>query len=99
MPVAKCLFLPGRLAITTAAFDVIDDSGQDPMFFIEMHLTGEWGQLDRHDWHENLVALKTGARLLSKYKTLKGEDIYIITEAVGEDGKRPSTTILLPKEY
>ena len=33
------------------------------------------------------------------YKTLKGERIWVITEAADEAGKRAATTILKPDEY
>ena len=44
-------------------------------------------------------ALEQGDRLLSAYHTSTGEKIWIITEAVNDEGKRASTTILLPEEY
>jgi len=40
-----------------------------------------------------------GSRLLSAYKTLKGERIWIITEAADDQGRRVASTILLPQEY
>ena len=40
-----------------------------------------------------------GSRLLSAYRTLRGEKLWIITEAVGEDGRRASSCLLLPEEY
>ena len=42
----------------------------------------------------NEDALKYGARLLSCYRTARGDRLYIITEA-----GREVTTILLPEEY
>ena len=47
----------------------------------------------------NDQALVDGSRLLSAYRTLKGERIWIITEAVGDDGKRSASTLLLPSQY
>ena len=40
-----------------------------------------------------------GSRILSAYRTLKGVKIWIITEAVGDDGRRASTCLLLPDKY
>lgn len=40
-----------------------------------------------------------GGRLLSAYLTLKGVNLWIITDAADGDGQRASTTILLPDEY
>ena len=56
-------------------------------------------QVPEEDKRLNDQALLDGSRLLSAYRTLKGERIWIITEAVGDDGKRSATTILLPSQY
>jgi len=40
-----------------------------------------------------------GSRIWSAYNTLRGVKIWVITEAVGDDGDRAATTILLPAEY
>ncbi len=55
--------------------------------------------MDAEDKRLNDQALVDGSRLLSAYRTLKGERIWIITEAVGDDGKRSATTLLLPAQY
>ena len=47
----------------------------------------------------NDQALVDGSRLLSAYRTLKGERIWIITEAADDDGQRAASTILRPSEY
>ena len=47
----------------------------------------------------NDQALEDGSRLLSSYRTTKGDKIWIITEAVDDDGRRAATTLLLPDEY
>ena len=47
----------------------------------------------------NDQALMDGSRLLSAYKTLRGVKIWFITEAADEQGRRSSTTALLPDEY
>ena len=44
-------------------------------------------------------ALRTGSRVLSSYRLPGGEKVWIITEAVGDDGRRASTCILTPDEY
>jgi hypothetical protein len=51
------------------------------------------------DSRANDQALVDGSRILSAYRTLKNVRIWIITEAVGDDGKREATTILLPEQY
>ena len=47
----------------------------------------------------NDLALTDGSRLLSAYRLKDGTNIWCITEAVGENGRREATTFLLPEEY
>jgi hypothetical protein len=96
---AKPKFSPGRLLATPGALKAMEESGQSPAFFLEKHLNGDWGEVDAEDGRANDQALVDGSRFLSAYRTLKGERIWIITEAVGEDGRRASSTIILPQEY
>ena len=58
------------------------------------HAAGDWGEVDAEDWSLNDQAVLDGTRLLSAYRTLKGEKLWVITEA-----DRSSTTLLLPSEY
>jgi hypothetical protein len=57
-------------------------------------MSNDWGDLSDEDVRENELSLKEGFRLLSTYRTAKGQKLWIITEA-----DRSSTTILLPDEY
>ncbi len=92
-------FEPGQVVATPGALEALSQSGQCVSFFLQKHLGGDWGEVDAEDWKLNDQALQDGSRLLSAYRTLKGERIWIITEAVGDDGHRASTCILLPDEY
>ena len=93
-------FHPGRIVATPGALEAIRASGQSPETFLAAHLEGYWGgELCEEDRQLNEEALIDGSRLLSAYKTLRGERIWIITEAVGEDGHRASSCLLLPEEY
>lgn len=92
-------FHPGKLVATPGALEALARSGQEVTFFLERHLRGDFGEVDAEDRNLNDQALLDGSRLLSAYRTLKGEKIWIITEAVGDDGRRASTCILLPDEY
>ena len=92
-------FSAGKVLATPGALEVLEDSGQSPPYFLDRHVRGDWGDVGQEDWHLNDHALKDGSRILSAYKTLKGTKIWIITEAVGDDGKRAATTLLLPAEY
>jgi hypothetical protein len=92
-------FQPRQVVATPGALDALARSGQEPTFFLERHLRGDWGDVDAEDAAANEQALLDGSRLLSVYRTLRGVRLYCITEAVGDDGKRASTCILLPDEY
>lgn len=93
-------FHPGEVVATPAALEAIRASGQTPDLFLGAHLEGYWGlDLDDEDRPLNDEALIDGTRLLSAYKTLRGERIWIITEAEGDDGRRASTAIILPDQY
>jgi len=92
-------FHPGRCVATPAALEAIRLSGQSPSDFLDAHASGEWGDLDEEDRKLNDLALLDGSRLLSAYTTLLGVKLWVITEAVGDNGVRSATTILLPEEY
>ncbi len=92
-------FQLGQVVATPAALEAIEASGQDPSFFLDRHIQGDWGWVDDDDKRANDQALVDGGRLLSAYRTLKGVKLWIITEAADDDGHRAATTILLPDEY
>jgi len=96
---AKPKFSLGQLLATPEALRALEESGQSPAFFLDRHVQGDWGLVDAEDKRLNDQALIDGSRLLSAYRTLKGERIWIITEATDDDGKRAATTILLPSQY
>ncbi len=96
-PAAK--FCLGQVVATPAALTALLQSGQSPQFFLERHLRGDWGELHEEDWKLNDQALAEGGRLLSTYRTLRGEKIWIITEASDAEGRQNVTTLLLPMEY
>ena len=96
---AKPKFSLGQLLATPEALRALEESGQSPAFFLDRHVQGDWGLVDAEDKRLNDQALIDGSRLLSAYRTLKGERIWIITEAVGDDGRRAATTILRPDQY
>ncbi len=92
-------FLPGQVVATPGAIEAMEASGQQPSDFLDRHLEGDWGDLDSEDKSLNDEALIDGSRLLSAYKTTRGVKLWVITEAVGDDGRRASTCILTPAEY
>jgi hypothetical protein len=88
------MFPLGQLGATPGALQVMQESGQTPDFFLRRHVTGDWGEVDPEDWRRNDEALQDGSRILSAYRTLKGEALWVITEA-----DRSVTTLLMPHEY
>lgn len=62
--------------------------------YLARHASGDWGEVDEHDWRANEAALVYGTRLLSAYTLEGGTVIWIISES-----DRSVTTILLRDEY
>jgi hypothetical protein len=92
-------FSLGQTVGTPAALKAIAEAGQSPEFFLGKHVAGDWGEVCDGDKRLNDQALMDGSRLLSAYRTLRNVRIWIITEAADDDGKRETTTILLPSQY
>jgi hypothetical protein len=90
----------GEVVATPAALEAIRASGQVPEIFLGAHLEGYWGiDLCEEDRRLNDEALIDGSRILSAFRTLRGEKLWLITEAEGDDGRRASTCLLLPDQY
>jgi len=94
MSIIKCAtkFALGQIVITRGANSEL--SQKDVLRGLIRHMSGDWGDLDEHDWKENDAALEYGFRLLSQYQLNGGSKFWIITEH-----DRSVTTILLPSEY
>ena len=90
----KVLFPLGKVFMTVGARETLEESNQSASEFLARHQSGDWGIICEDDKKENELSLREGFRILSAYKTEKGEKIWIITEA-----DRSSTTCLLPSEY
>lgn len=84
----------GQTFITPGAQEALEISGETPIQFLRRHVSADWGELSEEDVQENELSLREGFRLLSAYRTAKGQKIWVITEA-----DRSATTILLPSEY
>lgn len=89
----------GHISATPAALTAIADAGQTAQEFLARHAAGDWGEVDQHDRRANDRALADGSRILSAYRTSRGERLWVITEAIDDAGVRATTTILLPDEY
>jgi hypothetical protein len=97
----KAKFNPGVLLATPGASEAFERNGETPFPYLQRHVAGDWGEeLCQEDRLLNDQALIDGSRLLSAYKLKDGTTrIWIITEAVGENGRRECTTAILPSEY
>jgi len=93
-------FKLGKTVATPGALDALSKSNQSPQSFLERHIMGDWGNVCKEDAALNNEAvayegnMDKQQRVLSSYKTSKGDIIWIITE-----WDRSVTTILLPSEY
>ena len=92
-------FRLGQTLATPGALAAMQAAGQSPGYFLDRHIRGDWGEVCDEDKRLNDQALVDGSRILSAYRTLKGERIWIITEAADDEGRRASSTIILPHEY
>ena len=96
---SKPKFNLGQILATPGALEALQESGQNVQFFLSRHVRGDWGEVDDEDKLANERSLVDGSRLLSAYRTLKNERLWIITEAADDDGHRLATTCLTPQEY
>jgi len=86
-------FALGQIVATPGAIAVMKENSIDGLELLRRHVTGDWGDLDEADKHENELSVQKGFRILSAYGT--GErKLWIITES-----DRSVTTILRPDEY
>ena len=90
--IATARFSTGPVEISPRAN--LELSEEDVFVALLRHISGDWGDLDQHDWKHNDEALEWDARLLSQYWSQEGTKFWIITEA-----DRSATTVMLPEEY
>jgi hypothetical protein len=87
----------GRLYITPGTAEALAAFATSPVMLLALHAMCDWGDVSAADKRANDQALTDGTRLLSAY-VIHGQRFWVITEAVGDDGHRAATTILLPSE-
>src|SRR5262249_35019561 len=59
------------------AQEALDIAGETAIQFLRRYISGDWGELSEDDAKENELALQDGFRLLSSYRTVKGQKIYV----------------------
>ncbi len=84
----------GVVVATPGALEALTASKRTPAEFLNRHVKGDWGDLDKADRQANDQALRRGGRLLSAYGLADGTKLWILTES-----DRSATTLLLPSEY
>lgn len=92
------LFPIGKLVTTPAAARFCDKHQISMVALLARHIGGDYGDVSNHDKAANKEALTDGSRIFSAYRFKEGR-IWIITEAVGDDGLRASTCIMTPEDY
>ena len=92
------LFDLGRIVATPGALALLEKLGVDPVSLLRRHVRGDWGDMDPSDRTANANALKDGGRMFSSYLVNKHK-VWVITEAVNDDGVRYSSCLMLPSEY
>lgn len=89
------LFALGEVVSTPAALEAMHAANIFPLSLLRRHVTGDWGDLDKHDKQLNDLAVKDGdSRIFSSYNIGHGQRLWIITEA-----DRSSTCLLKPEDY
>ena len=83
--------------ITPGALEALPEGAAGKLMM--RHLRGDWGTVCEEDRQANEEALANGRRILSAYELADGTRVWILTEAVYDDGVRACSTILLPEEY
>lgn len=95
----KPRFELGQMVATPGFLDAVRTAGQTVREFVDRHLRLEQGELCDDDHRANQMSLADGSRILSAYRLKTGVKVWVLTEAVGDDGHRASTCLLLPEEY
>ncbi len=87
-------FSLGQCVATPGALNAFQRTGENVVKYLARHQSGDWGEVDEQDTHENDISVVRDFRILSAYRLADGTRIWIITEA-----DRSSTCVLLPEEY
>ena len=85
-------FRAGRLMTTPNALARL--TPEEIFTALSRHITGDWGDVDKHDREENELSLREGFRLWSVYRSARSGKFWVITEA-----DRSQTTVLMPEDY
>lgn len=66
----------GKITVREDAAIALALAGQEPTFFLDMHASGDWGEQDVASNEEGLCQ---GIMVMSRYRTLRGHEIIVMT--------------------
>jgi hypothetical protein len=92
------LFQLGQIVATPGVIAHLEKHAIFPSALLSRHQHGDWGIVGGEDAKSNDEAIQSGARILSSF-SVEYVVVWVITEAVGNDGARSSTCLLFPEEY
>jgi hypothetical protein len=78
----------GKVFLKQAAGLALARAGQDAAFFLAKHEAGDWGAENQA---QNEQGLREGHILLSRYRTLRGQELLVLTT-----GDRKQTYLFCP---
>jgi len=87
------LFNLGVVVLTPGALEAAQRIQASLAVLVDLHVRGDWSELDEHDQEVNRQAVAHNGRVMAQY-TVDGVRFWIITEH-----DRSVTTVLLPEEY
>jgi hypothetical protein len=95
---ASPLFSLGHVVATPGALKLLEEHCVQATTLLNRHGHGDWRDMEDEDQKANIAAVQNGGRVFSSY-CVSDNKLWVITEAVDDDGLRASTCILLPSEY
>jgi hypothetical protein len=66
-------FALGQTYITPGAEEAFQIAGQTAIEFLRRHMSCDWSELTEDDAQQNELSLREGFRVLSTYRTIKGQ--------------------------
>jgi hypothetical protein len=93
------LFPLGRILATPGAIEALVRNETSGAAYLSRHVQGDWSECGPEDAEANRQSVEDGSRVFGVYSLPDKTKVWIITEAVDDDGRRVATTILLPEEY
>jgi len=87
-------FALGQTYITPGAEKALMIAGQTEIEFLRRHMSNDWGEVSDEDARENEISMREGSRLLSAYRTVKGQNLGHLRSGSQFDNHSPAVRIL-----